>query len=75
MQIELEPAYRKYRISELDNRYCKVLNATAIASGYVGRDPQGGTSDGSFLVSSFSSLEMIKVLLLVLEKKMKKSYN
>ena len=31
---------------------CKLLNSTAIASGYAGRDPQGGTSDGSFLVSS-----------------------
>jgi len=29
-----------------------VLNSTAIASGYAGRDPQGGTSDGSVLVSS-----------------------
>jgi len=29
----------------------QVLNATAIASGYAGRDLQGGTSDGSFLVS------------------------
>ena len=28
------------------------LNTTAIASGYAGRDPQEGTSDGSFLVSS-----------------------
>jgi len=28
-----------------------VLNSTAIASCYVGCDPQGGTSDGSFLVS------------------------
>jgi len=26
-----------------------VLNATAIASGYVGCDPQGGTSDESLL--------------------------
>jgi len=26
-----------------------VLNATAIASDYAGRDSQGGTSDGSFL--------------------------
>jgi len=26
----------------------QVLNSTAIASGYAGRDPQGGTSDGSF---------------------------
>ena len=48
-----------------------MLNTTAIASGYAGRDPQGGTSDGRFLVSSLSSLEMVKVLL-VLEKKMKK---
>ena len=31
---------------------CKLLNSTAIASGYAGRDPQGGTSDGSFLISS-----------------------
>ena len=30
-----------------------VLNSTAIASGYAGRDPQGGTSDGS-LFSKFS---------------------
>jgi len=30
----------------------QVLNSTAIASGYAGRDPQGGTSDRSFLVSS-----------------------
>ena len=30
-----------------------VLNTTAIASGYAGRDPQGGTSDGS-LFSKFS---------------------
>jgi len=29
-----------------------VPNTTAIASSYVGRDPQGETSDGSFLVSS-----------------------
>ena len=30
-----------------------MLNSTAIASGYGGRDPQGGTSDGSFF-SKFS---------------------
>ena len=29
-----------------------MLNTTAISSGYAGRDPQGGTSDGRFLVSS-----------------------
>jgi len=47
-----------------------VLNSTAIASGYVSRDPQGETSDGRFLVL-FSQLEMVKDLLLVLEKKKK----
>ena len=51
-----------------------MLNTIAIASGYAGRNPQGGTRDGKFLVSSLSTLEMVKVLL-VLEKKMrKKSY-
>ena len=34
---------------------CKVLNTTAIASGYAGRDPQGGTSDGS-LFNKFSKV-------------------
>ena len=70
--IEFRPAHRKYRISEIE---CKVLNTIAIASGYAGRDPQGGTSDGSFLQVFFSSLGMVKVLLLVIEKKMKRSYN
>ena len=35
--------FQEYRIE------VQVLNATAIASGYAGRDPHGGTSDGSFL--------------------------
>jgi len=43
--IEFRPAHRKYRISEIE---CKVLNTTAIASGYAGRDPQEGTINGSF---------------------------
>ena len=30
----------------------QVLNTTAIASGYAGHDPQGGTRDGSFLANS-----------------------
>ena len=30
----------------------QVLNSTAIANGYAGHDPQGGTSDGSFFLSS-----------------------
>ena len=33
----------------------QVLKTTAIASGYAGRDPQGGTSDGSFFASSLLS--------------------
>ena len=49
--IEVLPA-QKYRISELLKQQYKVLNSTAIASGYAGHDPQEGTSDGSFLVSS-----------------------
>ena len=39
---------------------CKVLNTTAIASGYAGRDPQGGTSDGS-LFSKFSFVATINL--------------
>jgi len=46
--IELEPAHRKYRILELYNRSIQVLNTTTIVSGYTGRDPKEGTSDGSF---------------------------
>jgi len=49
--IELVPAQKN---TEFQNfiKVAQVLNTTAIASGNVGRDPQGGTSDGSFLVSS-----------------------
>ena len=36
-----------------------MLNTTAIASGYVGRDPQEGTSDGS-LFSKFSKVFELK---------------
>ena len=44
-------------------------------SGYAGRDPQGGTDDGSFFCRfSFNLQRMVKVLLLVLEKKKKISY-
>ena len=50
-----------------------MLNSTAIASGYVDRDPQGGTSDGSFFSKfSFTLQRMVKVLLLVLVKKREK---
>jgi len=41
----------------------QVLNTISIASGYVGRDPQEGTSDRSFLVISFRLQSMVKVLL------------
>ena len=51
---------------------CKVLNTTVIASGYAGRDPEGGTSDGSFFSKlSFRLQRMVKDLLLVLKKKRK----
>ena len=70
--IEVLPA-QKYRISELLKQQCKVLNSTTIASGYAGRDPQGGTSDGCFFSKfSFMVQSMVKVLLLVLEKKIKR---
>ena len=50
-----------------------MLNSTAIASGYAGRDPQGRTSDGSFLSKfSFRLQSMVKILLLVLVKKKRK---
>ena len=50
-----------------------MLNSTAIASGYAGCDPQGGTSDGNFFCKfSFKLQKMVKVLLLVLEKKKNK---
>ena len=42
------------------NKMCKVLNSTAIASGYAGRDQQGGTSDGS-LFSKFSFIATINL--------------
>ena len=51
----------------------QVLNSTAMASGYAGRDPQGGTSDGSFFSKfSFKIQRIIKILLLVLVEKKRK---
>ena len=38
----------------------QVLNATAIASGYAGRDPQGETSDESFCKFSFVHKKQLK---------------
>ena len=55
---------------------CKLLNSTAIASGCAGRDPQGGTSDGSFSSKfSFMLPLMVKVFLQFLKKKRKRNYN
>ena len=49
-----------------------MLNSTAIASGYAGRDPQGGTSDRSFFSKfPFKLHSIVKDLLFVLEKKKK----
>ena len=49
-----------------------MLNSTAIASGYASRDPQGGTSNGSFSSKfSFMLQRMIKDLLSVLKRKEK----
>ena len=45
-----------------------MLNTTAIASGYAGRDPQGGTRDGS-LFSKFSKVFELIVVKVRLERK------
>ena len=45
--------HTKYRILDLEVKMCKVLNSIRCSNGYAGRDPQGGTSDGS-LLSKFS---------------------
>ena len=64
--------HTKYRILELKNKDCKILNATAITSGYAGRDPQGETSDGSFFSKfSFMLQLMVKILLKLLKRKEK----
>jgi len=47
----------------------QILNTIAIASGYASCDPQGGTSDGSFLYVLFSLLKLVKVLLLFFKRK------
>jgi len=48
----------------------------AIASGYAGRAPQGGTSDGSFLVSSFLSYkEWLKFFFCSLKEMTKINYS
>ena len=52
----------------------RVLNTISIVSGYAGHDPQGETSNERLLQVLFSSQKMVKVILLVLEKKRKISY-
>ena len=57
---------QKYRISELRIKSAST-QYTAIANDYAVRDPQGGTSDGSFFSKySFKLQRMVKDLLLVL---------
>ena len=51
LRLDLHTKIQNFRIK---NEKCKLLNSTAIESGYAGRDPQRGTSDGSFLLSSLS---------------------
>ena len=49
-----------------------MLNSIAIASDYAGRDPQAGTSDGSFFSKfSFMLKLMVKILLQLLKRKEK----
>ena len=67
--IEVEPAH-KIQNFRTKNEKCKLLNSTTIASGYAGRDPQGGTSDGSFFSKfSFRLQSMVKVLFSSLKEK------
>jgi len=57
-----------------------VLNSTAIASGYAGHDPQGvmihkeGLAMEAFCKFSFRLQRMVKVLLLVHQKKKKNNF-
>jgi len=51
MLIEVAPAHKIHNF-RTKNEKCKLLNSTAIASDYTGRNPQEGTSDKSFLVRS-----------------------
>ena len=49
-----------------------MLNSTAIASRYADRDPEGGTSDGIFLVSSLLRYKVwLKFFFSSLKEKMK----
>ena len=73
--IEVEPAHKILNF-RTKNEKCKLLNSTVIASGYVGRDPQRGTSDGSlFSKFSFKIQRMVKVHFQFFKKKIKINYN
>ena len=47
--IELKPAH-KIQNFRSKNKDVQVLNSTAIASGYAGRDPQGGFAIEAFKI-------------------------
>ena len=52
-----------------------MLNSIAIVTGYAGRDPQGGTSDGS-LFSKFSLFLFIMIFTMIFTmKKNEKDWN
>ena len=51
--IELKPAH-KIQNFRSKNKDVQVLNSTAIASGYAGRDPQGGLAIEAFKVFFFN---------------------
>ena len=46
--IEVLPAH-KIKMLDWEVKVCEVLNTIRGSKGYAGRDPQGGTSDGSFV--------------------------
>jgi len=52
----MQNLHTKYGISELLIKMCKCSILTAIASGYAGRDPQGGFCDRSVYVFVLKSL-------------------
>ena len=64
MWLRLKPAHKNIKFQNLRIE-CGMYSI--LASFYVGRDPQGGTSDGSFFNKfSFKLQSMVKDLLLVL---------
>ena len=66
--------HTKYEISELLIKMCKCSSLTAIASGYAGRDPQGGFAMEAFKVLYWNLYEENESSSLFKELKMKTSY-